>query len=123
MAKLQINPSSNRRISLCIEDGDKITPFEVDSKNGAYIAAQILCACAESFLNSGATQEDLTKKYTKWAVASTTSVGLGPSPIPNHESVLFQFGDTVLSVPIEKTKLRHLGEALVALSATSVRPQ
>jgi len=116
---LRIEAVPHRRVRLSILNDGAAQVFEFESKQSSYIAAQLLRAAAESYLQSGEQPLDFTKNYTEWAVASTTALGLGPSRIPNHESMLFQFGEAVLSFPIEKTKLRQFGEALVALSAKS----
>jgi len=123
MTRLNVKSAPDRKIVISIEEGGSVNHLEVNSDNGATIAAYILQACADSYIKSGAPVQDLTKQRPQLAVAPMTALGIGPSRIPNHESLLLQFGDTVLSVPIEITKLRYLGEALITLSAKTDHPQ
>jgi len=114
--KLDFEPHSNCRVGMKISGR---LAYEFDSKNGSQIAAKILRASAEAFIQSGKSSPDFTKQWTEWGVAPTTALMLGPGPsqMPDMVSLLLQYGDTVLAVPIEKSRLRLLGEAMVALSA------
>jgi len=116
---LKIEALPNSRVRLNLVDGAISLRFEFDSVGGSFVAAQILRAATDSFIQSGAPIPNFTQDQSVWAVASTTAFSLGPSQIPNHESLLLQFGDALLAIPIEKNRLRSLGESLVALSASS----
>jgi hypothetical protein len=97
--------------------------LSIDSKDASAAAAQILESARDAFLQSGRSnsRQDAAKQEAEWQSAHPTSIGLGPSQQEEHESLLFQFGDAVLAIPIEKSQLRRLGEALIALSDQTAR--
>jgi hypothetical protein len=113
----------NHQIRLSIVRDGKSVDFDLDSKDASAAAAQILETARDAFLQSGRSKlkQDVTKQLTQWQSAYPTSIGLGPSQRQEHESLLFQFGDAVLAIPIEKSQLRQLGEALIALSDQTTR--
>jgi hypothetical protein len=117
-AKLRIEPLPDSKIRISIIGASK---FELDPVAAAHVIGLILEAAKEAHGRTGEPLPDFTKNQAIWAVLRASAFGLGPSQLPNHESLLMQFGETVLSLPIEKTKLRQLGEAMVALSADSDR--
>jgi hypothetical protein len=113
----------NHQIRLSIVRGGKSAEFDLDSKDASGAAAQILETARDAFLQSGRSNpnQNVTKQYVQWQSAHPTSIGLGPSQRLEHESLLFQFGDAVLAIPIEKSQLRQLGEAFIALSDQTAR--
>jgi hypothetical protein len=113
---LRIEALPNCRVRLSIGQS---APFEFDSKGAADVAAHILRAAQDSFKQSGKTIPDLTKNPTEWVVLLTSAWGLAPSRFPDHETLIAQFGDTVLALPVARNQLRQVGEAMVALSAES----
>jgi hypothetical protein len=114
-------PNHQIRISI-VRDG-KSADFDLDSKDASAAAAQILETARDAFLQSGRSgpKKDVTKQDDQWQSAYPTSIGLGPSKRQEHESLLFQFGDAVLAIPVEKSQLRKLGEALIGLSDHAAR--
>jgi hypothetical protein len=114
-------PNHQIRISI-VRDG-KSADFDLDSKDASAAAAQILETARDAFLQSGKSnpKQNATKQQAQWQSAHPTSIGLGPSQRQEHESLLFQFGDAVLAISIEKSQLRKLGEALIALSDQTAR--
>ena len=113
----------NHQIRLSIVRDGKSADFDLDSKDASVAAAQILETARDAFLESGRSElkQDATKQEMQWQSAYPTSIGLGPSQRQEHESLLFRFGDAVLAIPIEKSQLRQLGEALIALSVQTTR--
>jgi hypothetical protein len=113
----------NHQIRLSIVRDGKSVDFDLDSKDASAAAAQILETARDAFLQSGRSelQQEGNNQSTQWQSAYPTSIGLGPSQRQAHESLLFQFGDAVLAIPIEKSQLRQLGEALIGLSDQTAR--
>jgi len=113
----------NHQIRLSIVRDGKSADFDLDSKDASAAAAQILETARDAFLESGRSElkQDAAKQEMQWQSAYPTSIGLGPSQRQEHESLLFKFGDAVLAIPIEKSQLRQLGEALIALSTRTNR--
>jgi len=113
----------NHQIRLSIVRDGKSADFDLDSKDASAAAAQILETARDAFLESGRSElkQDARKQEMQWQSAYPTSIGLGPSQRQEHESLLFKFGDAVLAIPIEKSQLRQLGEALIALSTRTNR--
>jgi hypothetical protein len=113
----------NHQIRLSIARDGKSADFDLDSKDASAAAAQILETARDAFLQSGRSKpkQDVTKQHAQWPSACPTSIGLGPSQRQEHESLLFQFGDAVLAIPIERSQLRQLGEAIIALSVQIAR--
>src|SRR3974390_1660247 len=114
-------PNHQIRLSI-VRDGNS-ADLDLDSKDASAAAAKILETARDAFLESGRSspREDVTKQHTQWQSAYPTSIGLGPSQQQDHQSLLFQFGDAVLAIPIDKSQLRQLGEALIALSDQTAR--
>jgi hypothetical protein len=117
--RLTFKTLPNRKIQITIIKNEMPTDFNFVSKDAAVLVGQVLHAAKDSFIETGNPLIDFTKSQTEWVSLYPSRLGLGSSHIPNHESFVIQFGDAILAIPIEKTKLRQLGEALVALSADS----
>jgi hypothetical protein len=115
--KLRIEPTQNSKVKISIGSSE----LEFDSVGASYIVGRILEAAKQSHRMSGKPLPDFMKDRAIWAVLLTSAMGLGPSQLANHESLLMQFGETVLALPIGKSQLRQLGEAMIALSAQSDR--
>jgi hypothetical protein len=113
----------NHQIRLSIVRDGKSADFDLDSKDASAAAAQILETARDAFLQSGRSKprQDVSEQEPQWQSAYPTSIGLGPSQRQEHESLLFQFGDAVLAIPIEKSQLRKLGEALISLTDQTAR--
>jgi hypothetical protein len=113
----------NHQIRLSIVRDGQSADLDLDSKDASAAAAQILESARDAFLQSGRSnsRQDAAKQEAEWQSAHPTSIGLGPSQQEEHESLLFQFGDAVLAITIEKSQLRRLGEALIALSDQTAR--
>jgi hypothetical protein len=113
----------NHRIRLSIVRDGKSADLDLDSKDASAAAAQILESARDAFLQSGKSKppQESGKQEPQWQAAYPTSIGLGPSQRQEHESLLFQFGDAILAIPVEKSQLRRLGEALIALSDQTAR--
>jgi hypothetical protein len=102
----------NHQIRLSIVKDGKSADFDLDSKDASAAAAQILETARDAFLQSGRSwrKKDATNQDAQRQSAYPTSIGPGPSQRQEHESLLFQFGDAVLAIPIEKSQLRKLGK-------------
>ena len=116
--KLRIEPLANSRIRLSIVGASE---FEFEAATASYIVGKILEAVKESHKLSGKPLPDFTLNPVVWVSLLTSAMGLAPSRLPNHESLVMQFGETILAVPIGRSQLRELGQAMVALSALSDR--
>lgn len=57
-----------------------------------------------------------------WLPVKPTTLTLGSSPTPGHESLVLGFGPALLGVSMPLKHLKQLGEAMIALSAEG-RPQ
>jgi hypothetical protein len=108
-------------IRLSIISDEQTLSIELTQKDCARTVAKILETAEDSFVESGQPPEDYTRQSIEWASLQPATLGLAPSQLPNHESLLVQFGNAVLAIPIERSQLRTLGEAMVALSADSDR--
>jgi hypothetical protein len=117
--KLRIEALPNCRVRLSISGPANIPEFEFQSSRGSLIAAQILNAARDSYADSRKPLPDFTRNPAVWVVLQASAWGLAPSQFANHESLTIQFGDAILALPIERSKLRQLGEAMLALSANS----
>jgi hypothetical protein len=117
--KLRIEALPNCRIRLSITGTENPPEFEFESGGAALVAAQILKAAKDSFAQSQKPLPDFRVNPAVWVALEVSAFGLAPSQFANHESLTFQFGDAILALPIERSKLRQLGEAMVALSADS----
>ena len=113
-SKLRIEPLSNSKIRISIMGASE---FDFDSEGASLIVVQILEAAKEAHQRSGRPFPNFTQTPATWAGLLTSAFGLASSQFANHVSLVMQFGDTIFAVPIEKSKLRQLGEAMVALSA------
>ena len=117
--KLRIKLFRAKRLELGIEDGRGSLTYEFSSLEASHVAGRILQTAKRAFELSGEPNPDIKARPTTWAIVQTSALGLVSSEIPNHESILLQFGDAVLAIPIEKTELRHFGELILALSVDS----
>ena len=115
--KFFAKPMEDKFVRLEIGEGSELISYDIKSNQGSLLAAAILRASAEAFIASGDKPLDFTTHPASWGVSSTTGVGLGPSQIQNHISLLLRFGATILGIPLEKSILRRLGEGLIAASA------
>lgn len=113
-SNLQIEALPNSRVRISIAGASE---FEFESLGASYVSGRILEAAKESHALTGNPLPDFTKNPAVWAVLQPSAVGLAPSRLPNHESLTLQFGETIFAVPIERSQLRVLGQAMVALSA------
>jgi hypothetical protein len=119
--RLIVESLDNGLFRLSITRNEQTQYVDVGQLGSAQIAAKILQMAAHSLTQSGRPRIDHTKQFTEWASAFPTTLGFGQSQIPNHESLLLQFGNAILAIPIEKSQLHQLGQALVALSANAER--
>ena len=117
--RVELFAGEAKRLELGIEDSRSALTYEFSSLEASHIAGRILQTAKRAFELSGEPNPDIKARPTTWAVVQTSALGLEPSDIPNHESMLLQFGDAVLAIPIEKTKLRQFGEKILTLSADS----
>jgi hypothetical protein len=119
--RLIVESLDDGRVRLAIASDERTQHIDLGQLDSAHIAARILETAAHSLTQSGKPRIDYSKQFTEWASAFPTTLGLGSSQIPNHESLVLQFGNAILVIPIEKSQLRQLGQALMALSADSDR--
>ena len=116
---LRIETLANCRVRVSIRSGNSSSGFEFPSQQGSEIAARILNAARRSFAESG--KPNPTTDETYWTAVPTSAVGLGPSEFADHESLLLQFGDTGLVVPLSKTELHEFGTGMWALSGDDTK--
>jgi hypothetical protein len=117
--RVELFAGEAKRLELGIDDSRCSLTYEFSSLEASHVAARILQTARRAFELSSEPTPDIKARPTTWAVVQTSALGLDPSDIPNHVLILLQFGDAVLAIPIEKTKLRQFGERILALSADS----
>jgi hypothetical protein len=117
--RVELFAGEAKRLELGIEDSRSSLTYEFSSLEASHVAARILQTAKRAFELSCEPKPEIKARPTTRAIVQTSALGLDPSHIPNHESILLQFGDAVLAIPIEKTKLRQFGEQILALSADS----
>jgi hypothetical protein len=117
--RIELFPTEAKRLELGIDDNRSSLTYEFSSLEASHVAARILQTAKRAYELSGEPKPDITARPTTWAIVQTSALGLAPSEIPNHESILLQFGDAVLAIPIDKTKLCQFVELILALRADS----
>jgi hypothetical protein len=117
--KVDLADENKLRIVLVV-DGSESRPLIIDAVEAGPIAAHILKAANVSFRKSGRPPSETPPNVP---VIQMDAMGSGNSGIPNHETLLFRFGDSALGIAVPKPMLKEMGETFLALSATESKPQ
>ena len=96
--------------------------MQIEAKDAALIAAKVLVAAKLAFISSGKTLPDPAKTRTHWSAIHPTSIGVAPARNQTEETLMVQFGEAQLGFEFERSKLRTLGTALLALAAPKSGP-
>lgn len=115
------NSLPDGRIELCLVKDGKEHSIQIDNKFAAQVAAQALLVAKLSFDRAGKPAPNFIETKSEWINLQPSSIGLGPAREPTHESLMIQFGNAILAIELEKSKLRALGEALIALSSQGMK--
>jgi hypothetical protein len=114
MGKFRINSPDRQRVGLELEGEDgRTVSLSLSPKEAALMAAAILELCRE--LPSTESQASV-RRGGDWPVVRASRVSLGPSPLPDCESMVLGFGDAHLAVALRRDLLRPIGESLVRMS-------
>jgi hypothetical protein len=111
---LLVNSLPEGMISIQLVTGGKIAGGQkLEPEMAMVVVAQILTAAKQSGKRATPRPGD----PGNWVSIQPSSMALGPSQIPNHESIILRFGDVELGVSIPINTLRSIGQALIALTA------
>jgi hypothetical protein len=117
--KVDLADDHKLRIVLVVE-GLESQPLVINAVEAGPIAAHILKAANVSFRKSGKPPSETPANVP---VIQMDAMGSGNSGIPNHETLLFRFGDSALGIAVPKPMLKQMGETFLALSATESKRQ
>jgi hypothetical protein len=111
---LLVNSLPEGMISIQLVTGGKIAGGQkLEPEMAMGLVAQILAAAKQT----GKRVTPRAGDSGNWVSIEPSSMALGPSQIPNHESIILRFGDVELGVSIAVDTLRKIGQALIALTA------
>ncbi len=117
--KVDLTDDNKLQIVLVV-DGSESRPLVINGIDAGPIAAQLLTAANASFRKSGRPPSPTPPNLP---LLQTMAVGSGSCELPDHETLLFQFGDAALGIAMPKPMLKQMGETFLALSATETKPQ
>jgi hypothetical protein len=114
MGKFRITSPDRKRLALELEGEDgRSVSLSLSPKEAALMAAAILELCREL---PGTESQAPVRRGGDWPVVRASRVSLGPSPLPDCESMVLGFGDAHLAVALRRDLLKPIGESLIALS-------
>ena len=113
MGKFRIHSPDRQRLALELEgiDGRNVS-LSLSPKEAALMAAAILELCRE--LPPTGSQAPV-RRGGDWPVVRASRVSLGPSPLPDCESMVLGFGDAHLAVALRRDLLKPIGESLIRM--------
>ena len=119
MAKFRIHSPDKRRLALELEDDDgRTTSMSLSPREAALMAAAILDRCRD--LPSSHPESSL-RRGDDWPVLRANRISLGPSPLPDCESMVLGFGDAHIALALKRDLLQSIGESLIRLSVQTKR--
>ena len=122
-----IKTSANHKTGLmtvvAVKDGKDIGTTEIETKNAARLAVMLLMTAKAAFDASGRQFEtkDAGERLHTFILQPST-VGVGSSPIQGCDALIFQFGETAISIAIPRSSLVDLGKQMLALGGSLIGP-
>jgi hypothetical protein len=115
---LQIDPAANGAIRIAfVKDGTRLTQLDAPGSAASSLACMLLEAAKRSQQDANLPLLGGTDRASTWAVIVPSKIGLGPSAVEGHHSLIASFGQAQLGISMDERSLRSLGEALVALTS------
>ena len=114
-------PSGELEVKL-VSDGEECGCFNCKPDRAAMVAAQFLAAAKVAHERTGKPLPSRTEEEGNWANVQPSTLGLGPCPLPEHESLVVRFGEAALGIALPRTILRQMGEAMITMSADGDKP-
>ena len=113
MGKFRIDSPDRQRLALELEGDDgRSVSLSLSPKEAALMAAAILQLCRELPVTEPTTS---VRRGGDWPVVRATRVSIGPSPLPDCESLVLGFGDAHLAVALRRDLLKPIGDSLIRL--------
>jgi hypothetical protein len=106
-----------------VKKGKSIASADAGPFEAAGIAVDIFMATTFAHAKTGRPLRSFMEQPGSWHFLPVSSIGLGPCSMPEHECLILQFGEAMFGVAIPISKLRSLGEALMALAANRTKSQ
>src|SRR5947207_1085231 len=115
-------PDGNIQMIL-VKNGKSIESVDADPFKATGIAVDIFKAATFAHEKTGRPLPSFMRQSARWHFTPASSIGLGPCSMPDHDCLILQFGEALFGVAIPISKLRSLGEALIASSANRAKSQ
>jgi hypothetical protein len=104
------SPDKQRvRLELAGDDGHKLS-LVMSPKEAALMVAAVLEVCREI------PPAQVGDEKPDWAVVRARTVSLGPSPLPDCDSLVLGFGDAKIAFALKSDLLRPMGESLLRMA-------
>jgi hypothetical protein len=108
------------RIKLAIVSKGRLRgSIELEPEKIGLVIQQLMAIAITSHRQTGGALIRGTEVPSTWPEIVASTIALGPSSYPDHEDLIVRFGDAKIGFPLNKTMLRSMGEAMLALSASA----
>lgn len=122
--RVRVRSQSDGKFNIAIvKDGQEMGCLEADPRIASLIAAQVLHVANVIHSTGAPSSRKGYKPGDNWPYVEAISCALAPCPAPDHECIIFRFGDAELGIATRKEQLKSLGQAMLTMSTDSNIPQ